>query len=129
MRNRLKNYDFLLIIVPLLLAAFGIVMIYSASMVTAVVSGLDSTYYVVKQAQWFGLGLVVFILCLLIPYQSYQKLVIPLIILSVISLLIVPFFGKTEYNATRTIVLLGFNIQPSESFLKTSISFLISTNF
>jgi len=114
MRNRLRNYDFLLIIVPLLLAAFGIVMIYSASMVTAVVSGLDSTYYVVKQAQWFGLGLVVFILCLLIPYQSYQKLVIPLIILSVISLLIVPFFGKTEYNATRTIVLLGFNIQPSE---------------
>lgn len=114
MRNRLKNYDFLLIIVPLLLAAFGIVMIYSASMVTAVVSGLDSTYYVVKQAQWFGLGLVVFILCLLIPYQSYQKLVIPLIILSVISLLIVPFFGKTVYNATRTIVLLGFNIQPSE---------------
>ena len=114
MRNRLKNYDFLLIIVPLLLAAFGIVMIYSASRVTAVVSGLDSTYYVVKQAQWFGLGLVVFILCLLIPYQSYQKLVIPLIILSVISLLIVPFFGKTVYNATRTIVLLGFNIQPSE---------------
>lgn len=55
-----------------------------------------------------------FILCLLIPYQSYQKLVIPLIILSVISLLIVPFFGKTVYNATRTIVLLGFNIQPSE---------------
>src|SRR5690625_1658680 len=114
MRNRLKNYYFLLIIVPLLLAAFGIVMIYSASMVTAVVSGLDSTYYVVKQAQWFGLSLVVFILCLLIPYQSYQKLVIPLIILSVISLLIVPFFGKTVYNATRTIVLLGFNIQPSE---------------
>src|SRR5699024_12433615 len=63
---------------------------------------------------WFVLVLVVFILCLLIPYHSYQKLVIPLIILSVISLLIVPFFGKTEYNATRTIVLLGFNIQPSE---------------
>lgn len=113
-KKRLSNYDFLLIITPLLLAAFGIVMIYSASMVTTVISGLDSTYYVVKQAQWFLLGLIVFIAASIIPYQWYEKFVVPLIIISVFSLLGVLFFGKTEYNATRTLVILGFNIQPSE---------------
>lgn len=112
--NRLKNYDFLLIILPLLLAAFGVVMIYSASMVSAVINGLDSTYYVIKQAQWLVLGIIAFAICSIIPYQKYQRLVIPLIIISFVSLIMVPFIGKTEFNATRTVMLFGFNIQPSE---------------
>src|SRR5699024_1121929 len=114
MMNRLKSYDFLLIVLPLLLAGFGIVMIYSASMVSAVMNGLESTYYVVRQAQWFVLGLIVFGLGLIIPYQRYQKFVIPLIGISFISLILVPFFGKTEFNATRTVIVFGLNIQPSE---------------
>src|SRR5699024_1526494 len=120
MMNRLKNYDFLLIVLPLLLAGFGIVMIYSASMVSAVMNGLESTYYVVRQAQWFIIGLLAFGLGLVIPYQRYQKLVIPLIGISFISLLLVSFFGKTEFNATRTVMIFGLNIQPSE-FVKLII--------
>src|SRR5699024_392247 len=52
LKKRLKNYDVLLMITPILLAAFGVVMIYSASMVTAVADGLSSTYYLFKQLQW-----------------------------------------------------------------------------
>lgn len=120
MMNRLKSYDFLLIILPILLAGFGIVMIYSASMVSAVMNGFESTYYVVKQAQWFILGLIAFGIGLIIPYQKYQKLVIPLIIVSLASLVFVPFFGKTAFNATRTVMVFGLNIQPSE-FVKLII--------
>src|SRR5690625_6187907 len=58
MIERMKDYDFTLIITPILLAAFGIVMIYSASMVAAVVEGLGSTYYLFKQLQWFIIGLI-----------------------------------------------------------------------
>ena len=101
-------------------------MIYSASMVSAAVNGLDSTYYVIKQSQWFVLGLIAFGLGSIIPYQKYQKLVVPLMLLSVIALILVPFFGKTEFNATRTLTLLGFNIQPSEFVKLIVIIYLAS---
>lgn len=120
MMSRLKNYDFLLIFLPILLAAFGVVMIYSASMVTAVINDLESTYYVTKQVQWFVIGLIAFVIGLVIPYQKYEKMVIPFIIVSFLSLVIVPLFGKTQFNATRTVMLFGFNIQPSE-FVKLII--------
>lgn len=126
MISRLRNYDFLLIVLPLLLAGFGIVMIYSASMVSAVMSGLESTYYVVRQAQWFVIGLIAFVVGLIIPYQRYQKLVIPLIIISVVSLILVPFFGKTQFNATRTVMVFGLNVQPSEFVKLIVIIYLAS---
>lgn len=126
MISRLRNYDFLLIVLPLLLAGFGIVMIYSASMVSAVMSGLESTYYVVRQAQWFIIGLIAFVVGLIIPYQRYQKLVIPLIIISVVSLILVPFFGKTQFNATRTVMVFGLNVQPSEFVKLIVIIYLAS---
>src|SRR5699024_4513636 len=118
--NKLKNYDFLLMILPILLAAFGIVMIYSASMYTAVFNGFESTYYAVKQAQWFVLGIIAFIVGSLVPYRVYHKFVIPLIIISFISLIIVQLFGQAQYNAVRSFSLFGINIQPSE-FIKVFI--------
>lgn len=120
MMKGLRNYDFLLIVLPIFLAGFGVVMIYSASMVSAVFSGFEGTYYVVRQLQWLVLGLIAFGVGLVVPYQKYQRLVIPLVFISFVSLVIVSFFGKTEFNATRTVVLFGLNIQPSE-FVKLII--------
>src|SRR5699024_5392656 len=118
--NKLKNYDFLLMILPILLAAFGIVMIYSASMYTVVFNGFECTYYAVKQAQWFVLVIIAFIVGSLVPYRVYHKFVIPLIIISFISLIIVQLFGQAQYNAVRSFSLFGINIQPSE-FIKVFI--------
>lgn len=118
--NKLKNYDFLLMILPILLAAFGIVMIYSASMYTAVFNGFESTHYAVKQAQWFVIGIIAFIVGSIVPYKVYHKFVIPLILISFISLIIVQLFGQAQYNAVRSFSLFGINIQPSE-FIKVFI--------
>src|SRR5699024_7268931 len=63
---------------------------------------------------------------LIIPYQRYQKLVIPLIIISVVSLILVPFFGKTQFNATRTVMVFGLNVQPSEFVKLIVIIYLAS---
>lgn len=120
MMNKLKNYDFLLMILPIILAAFGVLMIYSASMYTAVFNGFESTYYAVKQAQWFVLGIIAFIVGAIVPYKVYHKLVIPFIIISFISLVIVQLFGEAQYNAVRSFSLFGINIQPSE-FIKLFI--------
>lgn len=120
MKEKIKGFDYTLIVIPIFLAGFGIVMVYSASMVTAVVDGLESTYFLTKQTQWFVLGLIGFVFCCLFPYKSYQKLIIPIVIISILSLIAVLAFGETVNNATRSIDIGGFNIQPSE-FVKLAL--------
>ena len=120
MKDKIKGYDYTLIVIPLLLAGFGIVMVYSASMVSAVVAGLESTYFLTKQAQWFVLGLIGFIFCCFFPYKAYQKLIVPIVIIRILSLIAVLFFGETVNRATRSIDVFGFNLQPSE-FVKLAL--------
>lgn len=126
MKIKLNGYDFLLIVAPILLAGFGIVMIYSASMVTTVISGLESTYYMKKQLVWFTLGLIAFSICLVIPYRFYQKIVIPLVGVAFLALISVLLFGVTENNATRSILIGGISMQPSEFVKLVIIIYLAS---
>ena len=126
MKELFKGYDYTLIITPILLASFGIVMIYSASMVSTVVDGLDSTYYLVRQLQWFVLGLIGFVLTCLFPYKKYQNMILFIVIGSFILLFAVIFFGDTVNRATRSISILGFNIQPAEFIKLTLIIYLSS---
>lgn len=127
MINKLRDYDFTLIITPILLAAFGVVMIYSASMVSAVVEGLDSTFFLYKQLQWFVLGLIGFILCCIIPYKSYQKFIKVIVLISVVLLIAVLLFGETAHQATRSLNLFNvLNIQPSEFIKLVVILYLAS---
>ncbi|WP_042145072.1 putative lipid II flippase FtsW [Paucisalibacillus sp. EB02] len=121
MFRKIKDCDFTLLIAPIILTGFGIVMIYSASMVMAVVvEGYDSTHYLVRQLQWFGLGLVGFLFCTLFPYRNYQKL-IKIIVLGIILLLIaVDIFGHGANNAQSWLSIGPLNLQPSE-FAKLGI--------
>src|SRR5690625_1647167 len=121
MKELLRGYDYTLIITPILLASFGIVMIYSASMVSTVVDGLDSTYYLVRQLQWFVLGLIGFVVTCLFPYKKYQKMTFLIIIGSFILLIAVNLLGDTVNGATRSISVLGFNVQPAEFVTLTLI--------
>lgn len=114
MLRKLRSYDFILMITPILLAGFGVVMVYSASMVTAVVEGLESTHYLYKQLQWFILGLIGFSFCCIFPYRYYQRLIKPIIFSCILLLLAVLLFGHTAQNATRALRLSSFSIQPSE---------------
>ncbi|WP_047981386.1 putative lipid II flippase FtsW [Ornithinibacillus contaminans] len=114
MLRKIKDYDFTLILTPIVLSGFGIVMIYSASMVLAVVEGYESNYYLMRQLQWFILGLVGFTFCTFFPYKNYQKLV-KLIVLGIIVLLLaVKFFGETNGNARSWLAIGPISIQPSE---------------
>ncbi len=101
-------------------------MIYSASMVSTVVDGLDSTYYLVRQLQWFVLGLIGFVLTCLFPYKKYQNMILFIVIGSFFLLFAVIFFGDTVNRATRSISILGFNIQPAEFIKLTLIIYLSS---
>ncbi len=102
-------------IAPILLAAFGVVMVYSASMVIAVADGLDSKYYLYQQLQWFVIGLIGFGIFAAFPYKKLQKMTKWIVIVSFAMLVFVLFFGETVNQAQRAINLFGFfNLQPAE---------------
>ncbi|MFC2950234.1 putative lipid II flippase FtsW [Virgibacillus sediminis] len=126
MMKKLKDYDFTLSFTPIVLAAFGLVMVYSASMVVAVVEGHDSTHYLVRQSIWFSMGLVVFGSCALFPYKYYQKLM-KIIIIGVILLLIgVLLFGNTVNNARSWFTIGPLSLQPAEFAKLALILYLAS---
>lgn len=117
---RMRGFDYSLIITPIFLAGFGVMMIYSASMVSTAIEGLDGTYYLMKQLRWFVIGIIGFVFCCFFPYRNYQKLVMFIVLGSILLLIMTLIFGDTVNKATRSIDILGFNIQPSE-FIKLSL--------
>ena len=95
--------------------------VYSSSMVTAAVSGLESTFYLKKQFQWFIISLIAFLVVSKIPYKLYQRFVKLIIFLCVVLLGLVLLIGKESNNAVRAISLFGmFNLQPAE-FVKIGL--------
>ncbi|MBO5334705.1 MAG: FtsW/RodA/SpoVE family cell cycle protein, partial [Clostridia bacterium] len=110
--------DLSILIVTALLAAFGIVAVYSASHYNAQVQYGDAFYYVKKQLLGFAVGLPVMIFvgrldCAILRGKRLRWLflILPIVLLA---LVFVPGIGRTNYGATRWIGIGPITIQPSE---------------
>ena len=110
--------DLSILIVTALLAAFGIVAVYSASHYNARVQYDDAFYYVKKQLLGFAVGLPVMLFvgrldCIILRGKRLRWvfLILPIVLLA---LVFVPGIGRTNYGATRWIGLGPITIQPSE---------------
>ena len=104
--------------VTLLLFAFGLVTLYSASTFLAYKAGVPDYYYVLRQAAGGALGLGAMVICARIPYRWWQKLAWPLLAGSWILLMILVIPGTEEIapriNGARRWLRIGVTIQPSE---------------
>ncbi|MFN7250550.1 MAG: putative lipid II flippase FtsW [Anaerobacillus sp.] len=111
-----KETDWILIAAVILLASFGLIMIYSASYVIGFDRhNGDYLYFFKKQLQWIVISSVFFIFFMMFPYRLYQKLVFPIVLVSFISLgLVLTPLGYEVKGATRWINLGFTNLQPSE---------------
>ena len=100
----------------LILAAYGVVCVYSASYYNAEVQYGDGAYFFKKQLIGFLIGLVAMVGIAFLDYRKLQNFGIPALILSAVllALVFVPGLGKTSYGATRWIGFGAFTIQPSE---------------
>ena len=114
LKKILKSYDYSLIIVIALLSLFGLVMVYSASMVTW--HEVDSDFFFNKQKMNLLAALVVFIVTALFPYKAMKstKILLPMVLLTLLGLLILFVVGKVAGNALSWIELGARSIQPSE---------------
>lgn len=103
-------------VVALLLSAFGVLMVYSASSYTAKTQYGDEFYFMKKQLLGFVLGTAAMGFAGFADYRKLKKiryaaLAVPLVLLA---LVFVPGVGKSNYGATRWIGIGSVTIQPSE---------------
>ncbi|MFC4404701.1 FtsW/RodA/SpoVE family cell cycle protein [Gracilibacillus xinjiangensis] len=120
MKLNRKTFDFLLMFPPLLLASFGIVMIYSASMVTTYIADQPAYSMMLRQLVWFGIATIAFLFACFFNYKIYQKMTKVIILILAILLVAVMLFGK-EINYSKSWLYIGpFSVQPSE-FVKIGL--------
>ncbi len=110
---RLGAFDYQFLMITIILVAFGIIMLYSASSSRAYAtqSG-DSLYYVKKQLGGLGLGVIFMFFFMMIDYHVLAKISPIMYCAGIIMLIMVliPGVGTTAGGATRWL----FGFQPSE---------------
>jgi cell division protein FtsW len=115
-RDLRKPPDFTVFFTVLILAGFGLIMVFSASYITSLESRGDAFFFLRRQVFWVILGLVGMITTANFSYWKWRKMVPALLILNFLLLLVVyiPGVGMEINEARRWIALGGFTIQPSE---------------
>lgn len=128
LKKIIRSYDYTLIIVLVLLSLFGLVMIYSASMVSAVQRyDVSSDFFYQKQKLHLLAGLFVFLFMSIFPYKIMKSNKILGIIVggSLLMLSALFIFGHVAGNAQSWFQLGSRSLQPSE-FVKIGVIIYLS---
>ncbi|PGY55021.1 FtsW/RodA/SpoVE family cell cycle protein [Priestia megaterium] len=123
----LKCYDYKFIAALIVLSLIGLIMVYSASMVTAISRySVSRDYFYKKQKLALIAGFILFTLAAIVPYKIYQEKAVLKFLLGVaISLLILVLaFGHTAGNAQSWFKIGPIAIQPLEITKLTLIIYL-----
>jgi cell division protein FtsW len=120
------RYDRILLAVTFLLMGFGVVMVYSASVVSAELRFGDGTYYLKRQLLYLTAAMIALVVTLNIHHDIWRKLAKPFLIFAVLLLVVVliPGVAATAKGASRWIDFGPFRFQPSESLKLAWIVFL-----
>lgn len=118
-RSAMPQYDGMLLWIVLILLAFGLVMVYSASIATAEASkftGFRAEYYLMRHGFFILVGLIVGVAAFQVSMEEWQKLAPYLFAFGValLVLVLIPGVGREVNGSRRWLSLLGLNLQPSE---------------
>lgn len=122
-----KKYDKWLLLAVIIIAIFGIVMIYSASSIWALYKFQDSFKFVKAQGIFFLIGLLLIsILIKIDPKIYYEKANLILFICFLLLILVlIPGIGQVRNGSRSWFGFGGFGIQPSE-FAKIGLTIYVS---
>ena len=111
-----SGFDYPLFTIVMILLAFGMIMMFSASYATAYNSTGDSLYYVKRQLIFAVGGIIAMLLLSSLDYHIFQNKVILRIIVLVSAglMLLVKLMGTTQGGAERWLQIGEITFQPSE---------------
>jgi cell division protein FtsW len=114
--KRTTTYDLPLVAAVLVLLCIGLVMVYSASGITALDANDDPSTYLAQQSAWAALGVAAMLITSRIDYRLLRYLAVPFLIIAVLLLaaVLIPGVGVSVGGATRWLRFGGFGLQPAE---------------
>lgn len=112
-RRLWRNFDWITLLIAILISVIGIVTIFST---TRLPYGASQAPFYLKQLLWLGIGLAGLLVIVSFDYIWLSRLSIPLYVAGVALLVMVLIIGKTGMGAQRWISLGPVSFQPSELF-------------
>jgi cell division protein FtsW len=113
LRSSPGTFDWGLLAIVTAMLIYGVVMVFSASYPFSVLGENEHPWYFVSlQLAWIGVGLVVMFVAARIPYTIWEKWSVPLMAVTLITLLVLLVIGNERFGSTRTFI--GGSVQPSQ---------------
>lgn len=108
------------------LVGIGLIMVFSASSVTAARDFHDPTYYLKRQLTWLVLGIIAAVSVFRMDYQRLRGIATPALILNMLMLVavLIPHIGLATGGARRWLGFGALSIQPSEFAKLTLVVYL-----
>lgn len=116
--------DYSLVVIVLMLLAFGLVMVFSASSASAHYIQGDATYFFKRQLLWAVMGLVSMFFMSKVPYKLFKQYANLIFTITVVLLLLVLVAGREINGAKRWLGVGPAVFQPSEVAKLAIILFL-----
>jgi cell division protein FtsW len=118
--------DRLLLVIPLVMVAGGLVLVYSASSILGLSLHGDAFHYASRQLARAVLGVVALVALSRLDYHRLSRYALPLFIgaLLLLAVMAVLGVGATAGGARRWIRFLGFGFQPAEIARVVTVIFL-----
>ena len=115
-REKLKYFDWMLFIPYAILCVIGIVMVYSASSINLSYVGLNSASYMIKQAIYVVIGMILMFLLAHFKTKWWvnSKFLMVGFVIMAVALFVAKFFTNAINGANGWIQLGPISIQPSE---------------
>jgi len=110
-RRLLQNFDWILLLLLVILGAVSVVNLYSA---TYPIKDAGGSQIFIKQLYWFGIGFIALLMMTTFDYHLLERLAYPAYIFSLALLILVLIIGKTFSGSQRWLSFGGVAFQPSE---------------
>ena len=112
--DNLKKVDFPFLAVTLVLVAFGLVMVFSASYYASISINGTPLYYLIRDGIWIVAGLIMLVFGMNLEYTLLKKVALLIMLACMISLVAVLFVGATANGATRWLRVGPITFMPGE---------------
>src|SRR3977135_3353834 len=109
--RKLLGLNWLLLIVMLALAIFGVIAIYSA---TYMREDPVSSEFWRKQAEWIAVGFCAFMIASLVDYHWIRWGALPMYLAGLFFLILTRFYGQKVYGARSWLHIGPINFQPAQ---------------